>query len=132
MLNTTKLNFSSLLIKLWNGLVVWCVSTRSWIESLMDVCINIYNTNWFTNMYIMANDIKTFLLIIYVNIYIYFSWHVICHDMSWQKCNTRLHDPKIIIKCKMFCMMTWCVIPCHVNLGLMYLYHNFKIKICYR
>jgi hypothetical protein len=44
---------------------------RSWVESLMDVCINIFCTNAiykhvhhdeYANMYIMANGVKTFFL----------------------------------------------------------------------
>ncbi len=49
----------------------WRGSMRSWIQSLMDACINIFHTNAiykhvhhdeYTNMYITANGVKTFLL----------------------------------------------------------------------
>ncbi len=104
--NTIKLNF----LKSWSLVVKTLVCFHKvWVYSLMDACINISCTNVvYKHVYIMENGVKNFFTCNFVTT---------CHD---KKYNMWLHDPKKkhTKQNEINCVMTWRVIPHHINLGL--------------
>jgi hypothetical protein len=129
MLNTTKLNFSSLLIKLWSGLAVKtlvCFDEVPWLMWALMYFIQI-SLQTCTSWQMMSKPFCWQKIII-----LFFSWHVIFsqHVIMTKK---QYMTPRSIKKEKneMFCMMTWCVIPCDINLGLHVSIYNYKIKNCW-
>jgi hypothetical protein len=93
MLKIIKLNFILILSKTWTSLVVkpWCISMKSWVHTLMNVCINVCNVyiHWCImykydvwNMYDDGEYLQNILLKKSKNnnIIIIKSWHVF---LSW-------------------------------------------------
>jgi hypothetical protein len=90
-----------------------------WVQSLMDVCINVYSV--YTLKYqvsmVVVNDIKTFCSWISLRkTFKFFHGMYFCNDMPQKKYNPWFHD--LEKKTKESCMMTWRFNPmCHINLG---------------
>ncbi len=60
----------------------WCISMKSWVQTLMNVCINVYNVNIQTCTYGGSEWCQNILLknTRYIYIYIQGFFSITCHE----------------------------------------------------